>query len=372
MMSERHFRHALVIGKFHPPHAGHEYLIRTAATFSDQVTVVVMAADYRALTLVQRIKFLQEALISYPQVTVSGLVDNLPVDYNDDTIWAAHIALIRDGIALADITAGRIPIAVDAVFTSENYGDELARRFSAIPVCLDRDRILYPVSGSAVRRAPAAHWDFLSPAVRAHYAHRVVVLGAASTGTTTLCRDLRQSFRRRGGVWARTQLIPEYGREYSLNLLAAARGAALTAGAPLPGSEDLVWESSQFHHVAQVQSEWEEAGARSGGPLLICDTDGLATRLWHEHYIGTVDDWLEAFIKNLPPRSLYLLTDIAGVPFVDDGLRDSAHIRAGMHSRFVDCLSGQRTPWAMVKGDSDARLAQATLLIDDMFSCQRV
>lgn len=36
--------HALVIGKFYPPHAGHHLLIREAARVAARVTVVVMAS----------------------------------------------------------------------------------------------------------------------------------------------------------------------------------------------------------------------------------------------------------------------------------------------------------------------------------------
>ncbi|MBK8157854.1 MAG: AAA family ATPase [Rhodospirillaceae bacterium] len=358
------FRHGLVIGKFYPPHAGHEYLIRTAATLSNQVTVVVMAADHETLPLSYRVRFLRETFASWPQVAVSGIVDNLPVDYEDDAIWGAQVALMREGIALADSDVGRAMVAVDAVFTSEDYGTELARRFGAVAVCLDRDRVLYPVSGSAVRRDPAANWDFLAPAVRAYFTRRVVLLGAESTGTTTLARALQDAYRQRGGVWARTRLVPEYGREYSINLLAAARGVAIARGAPEPRPEDLTWHSPQFHHVAQVQTEWEEAAARDGGPLLLCDTDALATCLWHERYVGAADAELEAFATTLPPRALYLLTDIAGVPFVDDGLRDGAHVREGMHHRFIERLAVQATPWALVSGDADTRISRAVDLID--------
>ena len=35
------FSHGVVIGKFYPPHKGHEYLIETALQESDCVTVIV-------------------------------------------------------------------------------------------------------------------------------------------------------------------------------------------------------------------------------------------------------------------------------------------------------------------------------------------
>lgn len=62
---------------------------------------------------------------------------------------------------------------MDAVFSSEAYGEELARRFDAMPVRVDLDRRGVPVSGTAVRADPVAHWRWLSPAVRAWLVRRV-------------------------------------------------------------------------------------------------------------------------------------------------------------------------------------------------------
>ena len=56
------FSHALVIGKFYPPHAGHEYLIRAAADAARNVTVVVMAADVESIPLDLRVAWLKEML----------------------------------------------------------------------------------------------------------------------------------------------------------------------------------------------------------------------------------------------------------------------------------------------------------------------
>src|SRR5690606_16308182 len=99
------------------------------------------------------------------------------------------------------------------VFTSEVYGVELGRRFGAAAIDVDRERLRYPVSATAVRRDPVACWELLSAPVRAALARRVVVLGAESTGTTTLARALADHYR--------TTWVPEYGREYSERKLAA-------------------------------------------------------------------------------------------------------------------------------------------------------
>jgi cytidyltransferase-like protein len=95
------FRHALVIGKFYPPHAGHECLIRAAAQHAERATVVVMAESRETLSLEERVAWLREVAAPLPQVTVVGVRDDVPVDYAREEIWAAHVERMREGVSLA-------------------------------------------------------------------------------------------------------------------------------------------------------------------------------------------------------------------------------------------------------------------------------
>jgi NadR type nicotinamide-nucleotide adenylyltransferase len=192
------FSHGLVIGKFYPPHAGHHFLIDAAAASCRRVTVVVMAADVESIPLAARVSWLREAYASsaspspsHGEVEVVGIVDNLHVDYSDDEIWAGHVALMRQAV----MTSRHRAHPIDAVVTSEPYGGELAQRFGAADVRLDQARATVALSATKVRADPVAHWGTLSPPVRAYLARRVVVLGAESTGTTTLSLDLAAALR---------------------------------------------------------------------------------------------------------------------------------------------------------------------------------
>jgi HTH-type transcriptional repressor of NAD biosynthesis genes len=282
----------------------------------------------------------------------------VPVDYNSPAIWAAHVAIMRQAVQAADREYGQAP-AIDAVFTSEPYGAELARHFGAAHVCLDSVRTLYPVSGTAARASPAAHWDLLPPAVRAGMALRVVVLGAESTGTTTLARDLAGALRQRGGTWARSAWVAEYGREYSHNLLALMR-----AHKPAATAEDIAWQSGDFTVIAAEQCRREQEAARHGGPVLVCDTDAFATRIWHERYMGQSSTEVARLAGAMPPRALYLLTSDAGVPFENDGLRDGEHLRGWMTARFRAVLGEQGIPWLEIEGAPDVRLRIALAAVD--------
>ncbi|MFB7258233.1 AAA family ATPase [Streptomyces nojiriensis] len=345
----RRHGHGLVLGKFYPPHAGHHHLVRTAQDQCERLTVLVCAASVESVPLADRVAWMREA---HPGAEVVGAVDDIPVDLHDPQIWEAHMAVFR----------GAVPGRVDAVFTSEEYGSELARRFGAEEVLVDRERTLFPVSGTAVRRDPAGTWEFLGPAVRAALTRRVVVLGAESTGTTTLSRALADHYRRRGGVWAKTGWVAEYGRRYSEEKLAAARAAD-----PAASWADVSFTSQEFPVIARHQDADEEQAARLGSPVLFCDTDSFATGIWHERYTGGRNAEVER-IADLTRRDLYLLTDHADVPFEDDGLRDGEHLRPWMTERFRAELERTGRRFLVVRGDRAARLEAAVRAVDALLA----
>ena len=53
------------------------------------------------------------------------------------------------------------------VFSSEPYGNEIARRFGARAVAVDPSRTAVPVSATLIRERPLEHLHFLAPPVRA-------------------------------------------------------------------------------------------------------------------------------------------------------------------------------------------------------------
>jgi NadR type nicotinamide-nucleotide adenylyltransferase len=288
----------------------------------------------------------------HPDARVVGAVDDIPVDLTDPAVWDAHMAIFR----------AAVPEPVDAVFSSEPYGAELARRFGAESVLVDRDRTLFPVSGTAVRKDPVGCWGFLAGPVRAALARRIVVTGAESTGTTTMARALAAHYRARGGVWADTAWVPEYGRLYSEQKLARLR--ARRPGAPF---EDVTWTSEEFTLIAERQLADEDAAARTGSPVLFCDTDALATTVWHERYTGRLSPTVAA-VADRARHDLWLLTDHRGVPFEDDGLRDGEHLRPWMTDRFRTELASRGLPHVLLTGPHEERLRAATAAVDALLA----
>ncbi|MGH9003520.1 MAG: AAA family ATPase, partial [Acidimicrobiia bacterium] len=257
--------------------------------------------------------------------------------------WAAHLA-----------RAGLGPWT--HVYGSDPYVPSFAVALGAQPVLIDPERRRTPLSGSAVRADLAAHWRLLHPVVRAGLVRRVVIVGAESTGTTTLARDLAARFS--------VPLVPEHGRAVS-EVKAAAAGSIW----------DVTWTGGDFDLVAGGQEQLEDeaigvvvqhpgpAPALPYGPVIVCDTDVLATAIWHRRYLGRPAPHLVARAGRRPPL-LYVLTSHERVAFHQDGLRDGEAMREAMTGWFRAALAAQAAPWIEVRGDPVARVDEVAGWLD--------
>ncbi len=358
------FRHGLVVGKFYPPHRGHHHLVSAAADQAGSVTVLVMAAAGESLPLRDRVAWMEAAHAAQPNVRIVGLPSDAPVDYSDDTVWAAQVALMRAAAA----RVSNVP--VDAIFTSESYGEELAARLNATHVAVDPDRAHVPVSGTLVRADLPRYWHMLAPATRAGLALRVVVLGAESTGTTTVANLLTRRYRERGGAWSRTQCVHEYGRDYTVLKWRRAIADAHARGDVPPALDEITWTTADFDLVASEQTRRERAAAATGSPLVVCDTDAFATSIWERRYLSpnhrTNQPWATEF---LPHRDVYLLTTHEGVPWVDDGLREGElAIRAAMTDWFAESLTAAGHSWVLLSGTLEQRVGLAIRVVDRLLA----
>ena len=305
-------RRGFIIGKFIPPHAGHDFLIDTARAHVDKLTVAVCDKTGQPIPARLRARWLSEA---HPDVTVIVVPDRLADD--DSAGWAAYT---REFL-------GYVP---DVVFSSEAYGDTYARLLGSEHVAVDRAREQIPISATAIRADPLAHLDRLAPAVRAYFVRRVCAIGPESTGKTVLCERLAARFD--------APHVAEYGRDYTI--------------AKQSTSNPDVWTPDEFVHIAREQQRREDEAARRSNGLVICDTDAFATEIWLERYLGAHE------IGGWPVRDramdLYLLTD-PNVPFVPDAIRDGEHLRVWMFDRFVTELKRRDLPYIVLSGDYEER-----------------
>ncbi|MGD0966659.1 MAG: AAA family ATPase [Candidatus Aquilonibacter sp.] len=313
----------LVAGKFDPPHRGHALLIDTARARCDRLIVLVVDYAEQTVAAATRAAWLREI---HPGVDVRVIPDEPTISAeqtDDEAQW------IRAFV-------GSEPI--DVFFSSEHYGEALARALGARHFNVDRERALVPITGTMVRRAPAAMLEWLEAPVRGHYVPRVCVVGSESTGKSTLCARLAAHY---ATVW-----VPEYGREYSLE---KRRNG-------LQGQ----WVEDEFVHIGFEQQRREDDAARHASRVLICDTDALATMVWSERYLDRVPTrW------PLPPSRIALyLVPYPDVPFVADEIRDGEHKRYWMYERLTELFASLDRPFVVLRGTYEERYEQARKEID--------
>ena len=315
----------LVIGKFYPPHRGHKHLIDTGRAQVDELTVIVCGKEDQRPGGADRAAWLQEI---HPDARVL-LVDDC-LDPDDSRAWAEYSVQCL----------GFVP---DVVFTSEEYGERFAHFLGCRHVLVDHARRAMPISGTQVRADPLGSWEFLEPPVRGYYAKRICLVGAESTGKTTLARRLADHY---GTVW-----VPEFGREFSERKLAQ-DGA-------------YHWTSEEFATIARTQCEREDAAARRANRVLICDTDAFATGVWHQRYLGGRSAAVEAIAAAHRCPDLYLVTDV-DTPFVQDGTRDGEAIRGWMHGTFLEELRRWNRPYRLIHGPFPERFRTAVEVVDEV------
>jgi HTH-type transcriptional repressor of NAD biosynthesis genes len=126
--------HRLVIGKFYPPHRGHQHLIETAARECATVTVLVMAARGETVPLADRVAWLRACFTGPPDAGQSDSV------------------------------------------SSEPYGPELAAWFDAADRPVDPARRTVPVSATRIRAdLPGRSWVPLTGSLPGRLAMAVAV-----------------------------------------------------------------------------------------------------------------------------------------------------------------------------------------------------
>ena len=323
----RSFARGLVVGKFCPLHLGHESVIRRALECCGEVFLLSYTSpelpgcepDKRRAWLAAR----------FPEVRslVLETSDGIPPNDADDTTHRRFTARI---------CRERFGTTVDAVFTSEAYGNgfaaELSREFGhpVFHVMVDAARDAIPISGTQLRADIHAHRRFLAPEVYASFVQRVAILGGESSGKTTLAAALAEHF---GTVW-----VPEFGRE-----LWVERGGRLQP-------EDLPL-------IARTQIAREEAACLRAHRFVFCDTTPLTTLFYCRDLFGSAPVDLESAAKRVYDRTILCRPDF---PFVQDGTRRTDDFRCRQNEWYEGQLERSGIPALTLGGPLPQRIQLAS------------
>ena len=172
---------------------------------------------------------------------------------------------------------------------------------------------------------------YMSDPAMHHPVLRIAILGAESTGKSTLAEALAAHYR--------TAWVPEYLREF------------VETQQRTPGADEQLL-------IATTQRQREAASEAHAHCLLFCDTTPLMTAVYSEHYFGQADAGLAA----LAAQHDYAATLVTAptMPWVADGLqRESDAVRQQVHARLIRKLEHGGIAYQLVDGSPHQRVRQA-------------
>ncbi|MGB2139086.1 MAG: AAA family ATPase, partial [Psychrobacter sp.] len=181
----------------------------------------------------------------------------------------------------------------------------------------------------------------------------VAILGAESTGKTTLCQDLAEHFSRQGtSAW-----VPEYMRDY-LQDKWNQQQATCTWQDLLPIAQGQIeLENKLAQQVAQTVQTNHTNHTNKG--YLFCDTSLFEIMVYANWYYGDCPTELtQAALAH--HYDLILLTEV-DTPWVADDLRDSPFERKAISARFEDELNDYHKGFRRIGGDRMSRVRQVAV-----------
>jgi HTH-type transcriptional regulator, transcriptional repressor of NAD biosynthesis genes len=337
----------LVVGKFAPPHTGHVLLVERAASLCRRVVIMSYSnpelpgyeAERRETWLNACFPAATVVVVTPKKLAAWFAGVEIPVMPTNDAADSTQ----REFVAL--LCKRVLDSRVDAVFTSEDYGDgfaaHLAERLRADDgtsasvhhVMVDRDRRTVPISGTALRGNLWRNWEYLPPPVARSLVQRVTFLGGESSGKTLLAARLADELR--------TEWAPEYGRE----LWEAKKG---------------VLEYEDMILIAREQIRREDRAAERARAFAFCDTSPLTTLFYSLDMFGRAEP--ELFLAARRGYSLVVLC-APDFPFVQDGTRRGEAFRSQQHAWYEAEFASRGVSYVSARGSlaDRSKLVQSLL-----------
>lgn len=307
----------IVFGTFAPMHRGHIDLIIKAKRTCDSVKVIVSGrkddrGDQIGLSLQKRFRYIREVFNDDSLIEVSKLDEaNMPLMPEGWDVWLDELFKVSNTNKDDNLL----------FFVNEDeYVEELQKR-GFTTQSEDRN---FGISASLIRENPFKYWKFIAQPFKRHFTKKVLVLGSASNGKTTLVKDL--------GLFYSAPTSLEYAREYQTTN--NVRDDELTA------KDYFYLLDGQYAQTSKAIDSKENKG------LVIADTNSTVTKAYYDYYLDDSSDTdldikaVEHLYKSLVTKEewdLILFVQPTG-EYVDDGFRDMTMADEQIRQTFTDYL----------------------------------
>lgn len=261
---------SFVLGKFYPLHIGHISLIQFAQTQCDKLIVLVDNHSSYNMPLADRVKIIQK---TFPHLEVRGIKENTFQEPSESPdFWPYWTNIIKQ----------YIPEPIHSIIGSMAYVKTLAEKLNIDYVIIDNDRLGINISATEIRQDLKEKWNYLAPESKAFFTKKIALMGAESSGKSTMCKNLAQIFN--------TCYVPEYGRTYT----------------EFHGDK---FVSKDFLHIAKAHEAHAHVLQTTSNKYFFYDTEALVTSAWHEYFLNTSNSEVEDFGKS-QNIDLYILLPI--------------------------------------------------------------
>ncbi|WP_301336134.1 AAA family ATPase [Paenibacillus sp. FJAT-26967] len=315
------------MGKFAPLHKGHQLMIETALRENDEVIVIIYdSPEVTDIPLPVRAGWIRTL---YPAVQVieawggpseTGYTREIEASHED------YIIRLLNGRTITNF------------YSSERYGEHMSVALGAVNRQVDPQRIRVPVSGTSVRQDPYAERRYVDPVVYRDLIARVVLLGAPSTGKTTLTAHLAA---RHHTVW-----MPEYGREYWAEHQIGRRVT-----------------KEQLVEIAEGHAAREDEMAADARRFLFVDTDARTTLQFSMDYYGEALPRLHELADAAASRYDLVFVCDTDIPYDDTWDRSGDVKRQLFQKQILADLHMRRIPYILLQGTLQQRTARADAVL---------
>jgi HTH-type transcriptional repressor of NAD biosynthesis genes len=169
---------------------------------------------------------------------------------------------------------------------------------------------------------------------------KIVILGAESTGKSTLCKQL--------AIHYNTFFVPEFARTY------------------FEKHDINNYNIFDLEIIAKNQLELERDLIKKSNTYLFCDTSLITLKIWSTHAFNIVPDFIAKNIKS-NDYDLYLILNNE-VKWVLDSQRKNEDLREHLFKSNKDELEKLNVDYKIIKGEGEVRLKSAIQFIDETFN----
>lgn len=320
------FKNGFLLGKFYGFHIGHAFLIESALTHCEHLTVLVATIPKEDISGVYRYEAVKEYFKDYSNVTVCHYDKYLPQEPSEDPhFWDKWIPVILK--TCPDI---------DIVFASEDYAKDIVQNLGVNVAykVIDKHRESVTISGTDIRNNPMKYYDYIAPTMRWYFNKKIAILGAESVGKSTMTKRLADYYR--------TSYAIEYGRIHCEN-----------------NKRKLL--DDDFVIITDEQQISIDTANRDAYKIMFSDTEALTTKVFLPKYClkyaNITEKYISQFIKK-QEFDCYIVLSADNIS-TQDGTRNFLSDRQSHQEAIIKELDLYKKNYVVLTGSYEEKFLKA-------------